>query len=138
MKHLIRLFMSLLVPGFMLAGVAASPAMAQEKAKEAKKEAKAEKGKAALKVLFENDKVRAVEVTFKPGDEGANVARPFHVVRALKGGTIQRTYADGKTAKSEWKTGEVRGVGPDPVYTPKNVGKTDVVLYAVFLKEPKK
>ena len=138
MKRLIRLFVSLLVPAFMLAGVAASPAMAQEKAKEAKKEAKAEKGKAALKVLFENDKVRAVEVTFKPGDEGANVARPFHVVRALKGGTIQRTYADGKTAKSEWKTGEVRGVGPDPVYTPKNVGKTDVVLYAVFLKEPKK
>ena len=140
MKHLIRSYVGLLVAAFVVAGFAAQPAMAQEKAKAAKAApaAKAEKGKATVKVLFENDKVRAVEVTFKPGDEGANVARPFHVVRALKGGTIQRTYADGKTAKSEWKTGEVRGVGPDPVYTPKNVGKTDVVLYAVFLKEPKK
>ncbi len=137
MKRLIRLFVSVLVPAFMLAGVAASPAMAQDKAKAAPAK-KAVKGKATVKVLFENDKVQAVEVTFKPGDEGANVARPFHVVRALKGGTIQRTYADGKTAKSEWKTGEVRGVGPDPVYTPKNVGNSDVVLYAVFLKEPKK
>jgi hypothetical protein len=141
MKHLIRLFVSVLVPAFMLAGVAANPAMAQDKAKEAKKEApaaKAEKGKAVVKDLFENDKVRVAEATFKPGDEGANVARPFRITRALKGGTIQRTYADGKTEKVEYKTGEVRALGPDPVFTPKNIGKTDVVLYVVNLKEPKK
>lgn len=146
MKYLIRLFVSLLVPAFMLAGVGAQPAVAQEKAKaeakekakEAKKQAKAEKGKAAVKVLFENDKVRVVEATFKPGDEGANVARPFRVIRPLKGGTFQFTFADGKTEKVVWKTGEVKARGPDPVFTPKNVGKSDVVLYVVFLKEPKK
>lgn len=141
MKHLIRLFVSLLVPALMLAFVTATPAMkhemAQDKAKAAPA-AKAEKGKAAVKVLFENDKVRVFEVRFKPGDEGRNVARPFEVVRALNGGTIQRTYADGKTEKVEWKTGQVRAQGPSPVFTPKNIGKTDVVLYVVFLKEPKK
>jgi hypothetical protein len=130
--------MGLLIPAFVLAGFVAQPAMAQEKAKEAKKEAKAEKGKATVKELFENDKVRVTEITFKPGDEGPNIARPFRVNRALKGGTIQRTYADGKTEKVVWKTGEVRGVGPDPVFTPKNIGKTDVVLYIVQPKEPKK
>lgn len=140
MKQLIRLFVSLVVPAFMLAGMAVNPALAQDKAKAAKAApaAKAEKGKSTQKVLFENNKVRAFEVTFKPGDEGENVARGFRVVRALKGGTIQRTYAGGKTEKIEWKPGEAKGVGPDPVFTPKNVGKSDVVLYVVQLKEPKK
>jgi len=140
MKHMIRLFVSLLVPAFMLAGVAASLAMAQDKAKAAKPApaAKAEKGKAAIKVLHEDDKVRVVEARFKPGDEGPNVARPFRVIRPLKGGTLQRTYPDGKTDKLEFKTGEVKVLPPATPYTPKNVGKSDVVLYVVFVKEPKK
>ena len=106
--------------------------MAQEKAKAEK----AEKGKAVLKVLAENDKVRVFEVAFKPGDENKAVpSSSFRVVRALKGGTLMRTYADGKTQKVEWKTGEARINEPDKVaYTVKNVGKTDVMLYVVVLK----
>ena len=127
MKISARFLMGLAVSAFMLAALATQPVMAQDKAKAAK----AEKGKATQKVLLENEKVRVVETRFKPGDEGANVARPFRVTRALKGGTIQRTYADGKTDKIQWKTGEVRGVGPDPVFTPKNIGKTEIVLYVV-------
>jgi mannose-6-phosphate isomerase-like protein (cupin superfamily) len=141
MKHLIRLFVSLLVPALMLAFATATPAMkhemAQDKMKDAKA-AKAETGKAVIKVLFENDKVRVVEATLKPGDEAANVARPFHVIRPLKGGTIQRTFADGKTDKIEFKTGEVKALEASAPHTPKNVGKSDVVLYVVFVKEPKK
>ena len=56
------------------------------------------------------------------------------VVRVLKGGTVLRTYADGKTEKSEWKTGEVQIQEPGPQYTARNVGKTEVVLYVVRLK----
>lgn len=139
MKHLIRLFVSLLVPALMLAFATATPAMKHEAEKgKAAPAAKAEKGKAKVKVLFDNDKVRVVEATFKPGDEAANVARPFRVVRALKGGTIQRTWADGKTDKITWKTGEVKALEPDKPYSPKNVGKTDVVFYIVQVKEPKK
>jgi predicted metal-dependent enzyme (double-stranded beta helix superfamily) len=106
--------------------------MAQEKAKAEK----AEKGKAVLKVLAENDKVRVQEVAFKPGDENTSVpSSSTRVVRALKGGTLMRTYADGKTQKVEWKTGEARINEPDKVaYTVKNVGKTDVMLYVVVLK----
>ena len=137
MKRLIRLLIGVLVPAFVVAGFGVQPAVAQEKAKDMKA-AKAEKGKATLKVLHEDDKVRVIEATFKPGDAAANAARPFRVVRPLKGGTFQFTYADGKTEKVEWKTGQVKVRGPDPVFTPKNVGKSDVVLYIVFLKEPKK
>jgi len=128
----------------MLAFATATPAMkhemAQDKAKEMKAApaAKAEKGKAKVKVLFDNDKVRVQEVTFKPGDEGASVARPFRVIRPLKGGTIQRTWADGKIDKVQFKTGEVKALEPDKPFTPKNVGKSDIVLYVVQLKEPKK
>jgi hypothetical protein len=124
--------MSLLVSVFMLAGAVASPAIAQDKAKAAK-------GKPVTKVLFNDDKVRVAEVTFRPGDEAANGARPFHIVRALKGGTLMRTYADGTTAMSEYKTGEVKVLQAESKpYTPKNVGTSDLVLYIVFLKEPKK
>ena len=133
MTRLIRLFVSALVPVFMLAGFAAQPVAAQEKAKAAKAEA----SKPTIKILFENDKTRVFEVTFKPGDEGGNVARPYRIVRALKGGTIQRIYPDGKTETRVWKTGEVREVGPDTPFIPKNVGKTTIVLYVVELKQAK-
>ena len=118
------LFASLFVPVFLLAGASANQACAQEKAK-------AVKGQATLTVLAENDKVRVYQVRFKPGDESANIVRPFRVARALKGGTLQRTYADGKTEKRAWKTGEVRIEGPDPAFKGKNVGKTEVVIYVV-------
>jgi hypothetical protein len=108
---------ALLVPAFFAAGAVAGPAV--------------------QKIIVENDKVRVYEVTFKPGDEGANVARPYRVVRALKGGTIERNYPDGKKQKVEWKAGEVKQLGPDTPYVPKNVGKTVVVLYGVEIKQPK-
>ncbi len=132
MKLLIRLFVSVLVPAFMLVGVAANPAMAQDKAK-------AEKGKATQTVLLDNDKVRAFEVQYKPGDENPAVpSASFRVVRALKGGTLQRIYTDGKTEKVEWKTGEVRLNEPSKIgYNTKNIGKSDLVLYVVVLKQAK-
>ena len=142
MKRSIRLLVSLVVPVFMLAFAAATPAMKHEMAKDAKAAptAKAEKGKVTTKVLLENDKVRVQEVTYKPGDENTTVATTSsRVVRALKGGTLMRTYTDGKTEKIEWKAGEVKLLEPSKVvYTAKNVGKTDVQLYVVILKEPKK
>jgi len=52
----------------------------------------------------------------------------------LKGGTLQRSYADGKKETVVWKTGEVRWTAPSPAYTVKNIGKTDILLYIVQLK----
>ena len=106
MNKLLRFLVGFLVPGLMLAFATMNPAMAQAKAKAAAP-------KVVLKVLFENEKVRAFEARFKPGAEGENVDRPASVIRALKGGTIQRIYPDGKKGKhrvenrgSEMATGE--------------------------------
>lgn len=132
-----RYFVGLLIVGFMLAGVTASPAMAQEKAKE-RKAAKAEQASIATRVLFDNDKVRVQEVTFKPGDQGPNVPRPFRIIRVLKGGTIERIHPDGRSDKVVYKTGEVKVYEVDKPFVPKNIGKSDIVFYVVALKEPKK
>lgn len=131
MKHLIRLFVTLVVPAFLLSGFMALPAAAQEKAKAAPA-----KGMAKVTVLPENDKVRVFEVEFKPGDENKAVpSASSRVVRALKGGTLMRTYADGKTQNVEWKTGQVRfNEAEKTAYTTKNVGKSDILLYVVVLK----
>jgi hypothetical protein len=139
MKQLMRLFVSLLVPALMLAFATGAPAMKhEEKAKDAKA-AKAEKGQATRKGLLENDKVTVFEVRFKPGDENKAVpSSSYRVVKAIKGGTLKRTYADGKTQDVQWKTGEVRMVEPEKTaYTVKNVGKGDVELYVVVLKQAK-
>lgn len=142
MKKLSRWIVGLSVPAFVFAGVVAGPAIAQDKAKDAQAApvAKAEKGKSSFIYYVDNDKVRVFQVTFKPGDVGnSDQTRPNRVVKVLKGGTLMRTYTDGTTEKVEWKTGDVKFIEADSKpNTLKNVGKTDIVLYNVFLKDPKK
>ena len=113
-----------------LSGLMVNSAIAQDK--------KAEKGaaKATMKVVAENAKLRAQEVTFAPGAENTAVpSSSIRVVRALAGGTLQRTYADGKKEDVVYKTGEVRINEPSATtYTAKNIGKSEIKLYVVVLK----
>ena len=139
MKTSVRFFTGLLVSSFMLAGVAANPAFAQNKAKAAPA-AKAEKGKATMKVHIDNDKVLVFERTYKPGDvnDAQEQQSSYRVNHTVKGGTLERTYADGKKVKIELKTGMVRYLepskGPSDKYTTKNIGNTEVVSFVVQLK----
>jgi len=97
----------------------------------------ADKGaaKATMKVIAENPKVRAYEVTFAPGAENTSVpASSTRVVRALAGGTLERTYSDGKKEKVTYKTGEVRINEVSPAFTTKNIGKSEIKLYVVQVK----
>lgn len=120
-----------------LAGLIAAPAIAQDKGKAAPAAKAADKGGTAkLTTVMENEKVKVFEVEYKPGDENKSVpTSASRVVRALKGGTLTRYYADGKTEKSEWKTGEVKFNPPTKTaYTAKNTGSTDIHLFIVQLK----
>jgi lipoprotein-anchoring transpeptidase ErfK/SrfK len=137
MNKQLRFFLGFLVAASLAVVTIGVPAAEADKAKDAKA-VKAEKGQAAQKVLFENDKVRVFEVTFKPGDVAANVERPLRIIRPLKGGTLTLIYADGKKDKRTFKTGVVQVVEPSPAYTPKNEGKSDIVLYVVYVKDAKK
>src|SRR5438445_283922 len=98
---------------FALAAIG-TPAFAQDKGKAATPPAY------TSKVVFENDKVRAVESTWKPGDEAPSVARGARVVRSIKGGTLTRIYPDGKTEKITSKDGDVAWYDATPPYKLKN------------------
>jgi len=120
MKKFTRLCMGSLMVSFLTAGLSA--AMADEK------------GQSSRTILAESDKLQVIEIRQKPGEVTTPSTSSTRVVRALKGGTMLRTYADGKTEKVEWKTGDVQIQEPGPQYTVKNVGKSEIVLYAVRLK----
>jgi len=136
-------YLSALALGAILsASMIEAPAFAQDKAKDAKAApakaapAKAEKGTAAINVLLENDKVKVYETTYHAGDENKAVATTAHrVLRILKGGTLTRTYADGKVEKIEYKTGEVKYLEPFKTpYVSKNNGQSDIQIFVVQLK----
>ena len=136
MKQSMRLFVGAILAVFTFFGVGGI-ALAQDKGKDAKvaPAAKDDKGKAARKVLAENEKMVVFEVRQKPGEVNTPSTSATRAVRALQGGTILRTYADGKTETKEWKAGDVEIQVPGPAYTTKNTGKTDFVVYVVVLKE---
>lgn len=90
--------------------------------------------KAVINDILANDKVRVIEVTFKPGAESESMELPMRVTRALKGGTLTRTLSGGKKEKVKFKTGEVRFGEAVPPHVVKNTGRGTIVLYSVFLK----
>src|SRR5438445_1729298 len=123
MRRFAAVLAGLLVPAFLLAGAVVNSAMAQQKAA---------KATATQKVLVENDKVRVYEVTYKPGAENPSVpSSSSRVVRALKGGTIQRIYSDGKKEKVNYRAGQVRLNVHSPGYTDTNIIKTTIDLTVV-------
>jgi hypothetical protein len=122
-----RFVVGMVIPAFILAGMVASPAMAQEKAKASAK------GEVSVKVLFENAKVKVTENRFPAGGVSPSSARPGRVVHTLKGGTFLRTHPDGKKITVVTKTGETRWLEAE-TYEVKNVGKSEIVLHVVIPK----
>jgi hypothetical protein len=127
MQRLAAILAGLLVPAFLLTGAIVNPVLAQDQAK-AKKSADA-----VVKVLAENNKVRVQEATYKPGAESPIGERPFRVIRVLKGGTLLRTFPDGKSETMRLKEGQVN-LADAGTYGLKNIGKTTVRLYIVRIK----
>ena len=127
MKKPAYYFLGFLLSVFVLVGIVEHPAMAQDKAK-------AQNGKSTVKVLFNDDRVRVVEVTYKPGDESRSRIRPFRVVRPLISGTLQRIYVDGKIEILPIKAGEMKFYEADKKpFSTRNVGTADLVFYVVTL-----
>jgi mannose-6-phosphate isomerase-like protein (cupin superfamily) len=91
----------------------------------------------AQKVLLDNDRMRATESMFKPGEVNPTEPRGHRVTRVLKGSTtIERTHSNGKTEKIEWKEGGVY-YSPADNASSRNIGKGEVTIYTVTMKEKK-
>lgn len=85
------------------------------------------------KFLNENDRVRVLEVVFKPGDIAKMHHHPEHVVYALKGGNLS-FLSGGKTQEMEIKAGSVIFL-EEQDHEAKNVGNTTVDLIVMELKK---
>jgi quercetin dioxygenase-like cupin family protein len=84
------------------------------------------------KLLNENDRVRVLEVVFKPGD-AAKMHHPDHAVCVLKGGKAKLT-SRGKTQEMELKTGSVIFLEAQD-HEAKNIGNTKIDLIVTELKK---
>ena len=105
----------------------AAPALGQETAKHAVT--------STTKVLVDNPRTAAGEVTWAPGTQDANIARPARVIRGLVGGTLTVIYADGRTEKRTFEPGGVYYFEPDAVANYlRNDGTSEVKVYFVLLK----
>lgn len=89
------------------------------------------------KVLLENDKVRVLEVTLKPGDKIPMHSHPGgYVAYALVDSKTRFTGADGKSADREMKAGHP--VWADAVtHVAENIGTSAGKVIVIELKVPK-
>jgi quercetin dioxygenase-like cupin family protein len=120
------LLAALILPAFVLV---TNSGLAQEKKMEAQKVPEG-----TINEIGQNDKVRVIEVTYQPGEGSASAKRPMRVVYCLKGGTLERTYADGTKETAEWKAGDTKIISEPRPYALKNVGKSVIHYLVVFVK----
>jgi quercetin dioxygenase-like cupin family protein len=87
------------------------------------------------RLLFENERVRVMEVTFQPGEKIGMHSHPDHVVHILDGGKLKIETGDGTVSELEMKTGETMWL-PAQSHKAENLGQTKVRILVTELKEP--
>ena len=66
-----------------------------------------EVGPNIYKKVFENDRVRVMEIRFNPGDKIGMHSHPDHFVYIIDPGTLRLSYPDGTTKFVQGRKGEV-------------------------------
>lgn len=89
------------------------------------------------KVLFENDRVRVIEVNYAPGTTHEMHSHPDHVIYALGDAKVRMTGEDGRSAEVDIKKGGTRWQ-PAVTHKTENIGTTPISVVLVELKEPAK
>ena len=85
------------------------------------------------KLVMENDRVRVLTVTFRPGDKAVMHHHRDHVVYVLEGGKMKLT-SQGKTDNLDLKTGEAIFLKAQS-HEAQNIGQTTLNLLVVELKK---
>jgi len=89
--------------------------------------------KNVYKFIMENDRVRVLEASFKPGDKAIMHDHPDHLVYVLSDGKI-KLKSSGKTDVLELKKGQAVFLKAQS-HEAENTGKTDLHLLVVELKK---
>jgi quercetin dioxygenase-like cupin family protein len=83
--------------------------------------------------LMENDRVRMLKVTFKPGDKAAMHHHPDHAVYVVKGGKLHFTYPTGNPESMEVESGKAIFLDAQ-THEATNVGDTEIELVVIEIK----
>ena len=98
------------------------PALAEEKTYPGPQEAASN----IYKQIFDNERVRVSEITFKPGDKAAMHTHPYpHVVYVMEGGTLTLSYPDGTSKPATVEAGQAIWF-PAETHEAVNTGTTTV------------
>jgi quercetin dioxygenase-like cupin family protein len=92
-----------------------------------------EAGPNNYKKLAENDLMRVLEVSFKPGDKIPRHRHPDHVVYIVSGGKLKITSGDKPAQELDLKAGDGVFIAAEE-HSAENTGKTDLKAVVVELK----
>ena len=85
------------------------------------------------KIIFENEKVRALEVIVEPGDKAEMHTHPDNVITVLSGGSLIMTFSDGTSKQVDLKTG-ITFFGPATEHAVENKSDQTVKVIQLELK----
>jgi quercetin dioxygenase-like cupin family protein len=81
--------------------------------------------------IAESSGFEVYTTNFPPGAYSPMAKRPIRVIYVLSGGTLERTYADGRKVDITYKTGETNIINDDVPYELKNTSNSTVTLYCI-------
>jgi quercetin dioxygenase-like cupin family protein len=85
------------------------------------------------KVLFENERVRLLDVRMKPGEESAQHSHPDYLLYAHEGGRVKLSDPSGQNAEVDVPEGAVMWRDAEE-HSALNVGTTEIHALSVELK----
>lgn len=85
------------------------------------------------RIIFENEKVRVLEVIVSPGDKAEMHTHPDNVITVISGGTLTMTFPDGTSKEVELQTGNTF-FGPATEHAVENKSNHAVKVIQVELK----
>jgi quercetin dioxygenase-like cupin family protein len=87
-----------------------------------------------IKVKLDNDRVRVLEATLKPGDKEQLHSHPASIIYVIDGGTVRNHASDGTTAEGKYVAGDTLYREP-LTHWAENIGTTTIHLIVVELKK---
>src|SRR5437016_479631 len=86
------------------------------------------------KALFENDRVRVLDIHLKPGEKTPMHSHPDYVVYSFTASSAEFTSPDGKTSAATLKAGEAIWRQAE-THAAKNTGKKELHVLNIELKK---
>jgi beta-alanine degradation protein BauB len=85
-------------------------------------------------LALENDKVRAFNVHFNPGEKTPMHTHPNHVIFPLNDGRMRITNPDGSSRDMELKAQQAAWSKPE-THTAENIGANEMSMFVVELRD---